>query len=67
MKKNLHVNIKIHSTKQYSETLVEYDEGFDMTTGKLKYTPHITHHPLNEGTSYIPVNRLKTQEILVEK
>ena len=48
----------LHKT-QYSETLVEYDEGFDMTTGKLKHTPHITHHPLNEGTSYIPVNRLK--------
>ena len=27
---------------QYSEILVEYDESFDMTTGKLKYTPHIT-------------------------
>ena len=38
-----------------------------MTTEKFKYTPHITHHPLNEGTSYIPVNLLKTQEILVEK
>ena len=48
----------LHKT-QYSEILVEYDEGFGVTTGKLKYTPHITHHPLNEGTSYIPVNLLK--------
>ena len=30
-----------------------------MTTGKLKYNPHATHQPLNEGTSYIPVNLLK--------
>ena len=55
-----------HKT-QYSEILVGYDEGFDMTTGKLKLTSHITHHSLNEGTSYIPVNLLKKQEILVEK
>ena len=48
----------LHKT-QYSEIFVENDENFDMTTGKLIYTPHITHHPLNEGRSYIPVNRLK--------
>ena len=30
-----------------------------MTTGKLKYNPHATHQPLNEGKSYIPVNILK--------
>ena len=41
---------------QYSEKLVEYEKGFDMTTGKLKFDPHATGHPLNEGTSYIPVN-----------
>ena len=30
-----------------------------MTTGNLKYNPHATHQPLNEGTSYVPVNLLK--------
>ena len=44
---------------QYSEILVEYDEDFDMTTGKIKYVPYATHHPINEGTSHIPVNFLK--------
>ena len=44
---------------QYSEILVEYDEGFDMTTGKTKYDPYATHHSINEDTSYIPVNLLK--------
>ena len=48
----------LHKT-QYSEILVEYDEGFDMTTGKPKYNPHATHQPLNEGTSYSRVNLLK--------
>ena len=52
---------QIHKT-QYSEIIVEYDEGFDMTTGKLKYNPRATHQPLNEGTSYIPVNLLKNAE-----
>ena len=33
---------------QYSKILVDYDESFDMTTGKIKYNPH---QPLNEGTS----------------
>ena len=41
---------------QYSEILVEYEKGFDMTTGKIKFDPYATGHPLNEGTSYIPVN-----------
>ena len=41
---------------QYSEILVEYEKGFDMTTGKTKFDPYATGHPLNEGTSYIPVN-----------
>ena len=45
----------LHRT-QYSEILVEYEKGFDMTTGKVKIDPYATGHPLNEGTSYIPVN-----------
>ena len=35
---------------QYSEILVEYDEGFDMTTGKIKFDPYATHHLINEDT-----------------
>ena len=30
--------------------LVEYEKGFDMTTGKIKFDPYATGHPLNEGT-----------------
>ena len=45
---------------QYSVILVEYEEGFDMTTGKIKFDPYATGHPLNEGTSYIPVNFQKS-------
>ena len=44
---------------QYSEILVEYDEGFDMTTGKIKFDLYATHHLINEDTSYIPVNLRK--------
>ena len=44
---------------QYSEILVEYKKGFDMTTGKTKYDPYATSHPINEGTSYVPVNLIK--------
>ena len=52
---------------QYSEILVEYDEGFDMTTGKIKVDPYATHHLLNEDTSYIPVNLHKSAEIPGER
>ena len=45
---------------QYSEILVEYEKGFDMTTGKIKFDPYATSHPINEGTSYIPVNFQKS-------
>ena len=45
---------------QYSEILVEYEKGFDMTTGKIKFDPYATSHPRNEGTSYIPVNFQKS-------
>ena len=30
-----------------------------MTTGKIKYDPYATHHPINEVISYMPVNLLK--------
>ena len=53
----MHVNTETHFTKtQYSEILVEYEKGFDMTTGKTKVDPYATSHPPNEGTSYIPVH-----------
>ena len=45
---------------QYSEILVEYEKSFDMTTGKIKFNPYATGHPLNEGSSYIPVNFQKS-------
>ena len=31
-----------------------------MTIGKIKFDPYATSHPLNEGTSYIPVNFQKS-------
>ena len=45
---------------QYSEILVEYKKSFDKTTGKIKFDPYATGHPLNEGTAYIPVNFQKS-------
>ena len=45
---------------QYSEILVEYEKSFDMNTGKIKFDPYATSHPLYEGTSYIPVNFQKS-------
>ena len=44
---------------QYSEIVVEYEQGFDMNTGKIKQDPYPTHQPLNEGTSHIPINLLR--------
>ena len=44
---------------QHSEILVEYKEGFDMTLAKTKFDPYATSHPINEGTSYVPVNLIK--------
>ena len=46
---------------QYSEILVEYDEGFHMTAGKTKFDPYATHHFINEDTSYIQMNLRKSQ------
>ena len=44
---------------QNSETLVEYEKGFDMTTRKIKFDPYAKSHSINEGTSYVPVNLIK--------
>ena len=30
-----------------------------MTTGKIKFDPYATIHPINEGTPYVPVNLFK--------
>ena len=51
---------KYRNKTQYSEILVEYEKGFDMNTGKIKFDPYATSHPINEGTSYIPVNFQKS-------
>ena len=48
----------LHKT-QYSELLVEYKKGFDMTTGKIKFDTYATSHPINEGTPYVPKNLFK--------
>ena len=45
---------------QYSEVLVEYEKDFDMTTGKIKFDPYATSHPINKGTSYVPVTFYKS-------
>ena len=45
---------------QYSEILVECEKSLDMTTGKIKFDPYATSHPINEGTSYVLVNLNKT-------
>ena len=45
---------------QYSEILVEYEKGFDLNTGKIKFDPHATSHPINKGLSYVPVNFYKS-------
>ena len=31
-----------------------------MTTRKIKYDPYETHQPINEDTSYVPVNLIKS-------
>ena len=41
---------------QYSEILVEYEEGFDMKFSKVKFDPYATGHYKNDGTPYVPVN-----------
>ena len=45
---------------QYSEILVEYEQGFDMTTGKIKVNPHATAKYKYDGKPYTPVNFQKS-------
>ena len=40
---------------QYSEILVEYEQGFDMTTEKTKINPHSIAHYKNDRKPYTPV------------
>ena len=42
----MHVNTETHFTKHNTlKILVEYEKGFDMTTGKIKIDPYATGHP----------------------
>ena len=45
---------------QYSEILVEYEQGFDMTTGKIKTDPHAIAKFKYDGKPYTPVNFQKS-------
>ena len=47
---------------QYSENLVEYEQGFDINTGRLITIQHATHHSTNDEISYIPIHLLKNTE-----
>ena len=44
---------------QYSEILVEYEQGFDMNTRKLLIHPMATSHSTTDENSYVPVKFLK--------
>ena len=52
---------------QYSANLFEYEQSFDMETGKKIINPHATLYSTSDKNSYIPIHLLKTQERLVEK
>ena len=52
---------------QYSKILVEYEKKLDKTTGKIKFDPYATSHPITEGTLYVPVNFYKSTVTLVEQ
>ena len=61
--RNLHnIENKLTRFQIYQETEIacKYEKGFDMTTGKIKFDPYATSHPINEGTSYVPVNFYKS-------
>ena len=42
-----------------TKATVILQQGFDINIGKIRQDPYATHQPLNEGTSYIPVNLLR--------
>ena len=48
-------NKPIYKT-QFSEILVEYENGFDMNTGHLIVNPMATSHSLTDGNPYVSVN-----------
>ena len=50
-------NKQLYKT-QYSEILVEYEQGFDMNTGKIIKKPLATHHTTNDENTYIPLLNL---------
>ena len=45
---------------QYSEILVEYEQGFDKTNGKIKTDPYSIAHYKNDGKPYTSVNFCKS-------
>ena len=44
---------------RYSDFLAKYEQGFDMSTGKLIIHPMATSHSTSDENSYIPVKLLK--------
>ena len=50
------MNTPNHLTNHYSEILVEYEDGFDMNTGKLTIHQMATSHSTTDENSYVPVN-----------
>ena len=46
----------------YKTQYSEYEQGFDMNTGKLIIHPNSAHYSTSDENSNIPVNVLKTQE-----
>ena len=58
-------NKPIYKT-QYSEILVEYENGFDMNTRHLIVNPMATSHSLTDKNPYVSVNFQNSQDKWVE-
>ena len=56
----------LYKTK-YSETLVKYEDGFDMNTGKLIIHSMATSHSTTDKNSYVPVKFQKNSGKICEK
>ena len=56
----------IYKTTQLSEILVEYENGFDMNTGKLIVHPMATIRSFTDEDPYVSVNFQKKMDELVE-
>ena len=51
---------------QYSGILVEFEKGFDMTTGKIKFDPYATSHPITKEHHTSQLTFIKAKVNLVE-